>query len=153
MLGEVGIMQEQWRGSEGTSCWSPLLHACSPFRCINPLRRHARDDYLISVIVQNLITNLILDHWKKAQVRMIPPDFFDVNGARIPARGLGTFQPNPEQYGPESVKQSVLTALKIGYRHIDTSLRYGDGQGEKEVGEAVRESGVPREEIFIVSKL
>ena len=85
---------------------------------------------------------------------MIPPDFFEVNGgARIPARGLGTFQPNPEEYGPESVKQSVLTALKIGYRHIDTSLRYGDGQGEKEVGEAVRESGVPREEIFIVSKL
>ncbi|KEZ46407.1 1,5-anhydro-D-fructose reductase [Scedosporium apiospermum] len=84
---------------------------------------------------------------------MIPPDFFEVNGARIPARGLGTFQPNPEQYGPKSVKQSVLTALKIGYRHIDTSLRYGDGQGEKEVGEAVRESGVPREEIFIVSKL
>ena len=84
---------------------------------------------------------------------MIPPTYFEVYGARIPGRGLGTFQPNPDQYGPKSVKHSVLAAMKAGYRHIDTSLRYGDGQGEMEVGEAVRESGIPREEIFIVTKL
>ncbi|KAI1408638.1 NADP-dependent oxidoreductase domain-containing protein [Hypoxylon sp. FL1857] len=84
---------------------------------------------------------------------MIPPKYFEVNGARIPSRGLGTFQPDPNKYGPNSVKNSVLAALKAGYRHIDTSLRYGDGQGEREVGEAIRESGIPREEIFIVSKL
>ena len=81
---------------------------------------------------------------------MIPPTYFEVNGARIPGRGLGTFQPNPED---GSVKRSVLTALKVGYRHIDTSLRYGDGQGEREVGEALKESGIPRDEIFIVTKL
>lgn len=84
---------------------------------------------------------------------MIPPDYFVVGEARIPSRGLGTFQPDPQQYGPKSVKNSVLTALKAGYRHIDTCLRYGDGQGEMEVGEAVRESGIPRHEIFVVSKL
>jgi len=84
---------------------------------------------------------------------MIPQEYFGINGARIPGRGLGTFQPDPNLYGPKSVKQSVLTALRAGYRHIDTSLRYGEGQGETEVGEAVRESGIPREEIFIVTKL
>lgn len=84
---------------------------------------------------------------------MLPPDHFIVGEARIPSRGLGTFQPDPEKYGPKSVKSSVLTALKAGYRHIDTSLRYGYGQGEIEVGEAVRESGVPRSEVFVVTKL
>lgn len=84
---------------------------------------------------------------------MIPPKYFEVNGAKIPSRGLGTFQPDPKRYGSNSVKQSVLTALNVGYRHIDTSLRYSDGQGEREVEEAARESGIPREDIFIVSKL
>ncbi|KAH9907806.1 NADP-dependent oxidoreductase domain-containing protein [Xylariomycetidae sp. FL2044] len=86
---------------------------------------------------------------------MIPQDSFKASpeGPRVPGRGLGTFQPDPEKYPPNSVKQSVLTALKTGYRHIDTSLRYGDGQGEMEVGEAIRESGVPREDIFVVTKL
>ncbi len=73
--------------------------------------------------------------------------------SRIPSRGLGTFQPDPSLYAPGTVKQSVLAALRAGYRHIDTSLRYGDGQGEREVGEAIRESGVPREDIFVVTKL
>ncbi|KAM7215757.1 1,5-anhydro-D-fructose reductase [Rhypophila decipiens] len=86
---------------------------------------------------------------------MIPSESFQIteNGARLPGRGLGTFQPDPAKYPDKSVKQSVLTALKAGYRHIDTSLRYGDGQGEREVGEAIRESGIPREEIIVVSKL
>lgn len=85
--------------------------------------------------------------------KLSPSTYFEVNGAQIPGRGLGTFQPDPDKYGPKSVKTSVLTALKAGYRHIDTSLRYGDGQSEQEVGEAVRESGIPREDIFIVTKL
>ncbi|KAM7208212.1 1,5-anhydro-D-fructose reductase [Naviculisporaceae sp. PSN 640] len=86
---------------------------------------------------------------------MIPPESFQItkDGAKLPGRGLGTFQPDPAKYPDKSVKQSVLTALKAGYRHIDTSLRYGDGQGEREVGEAIRESGIPREEIVIVTKL
>ncbi|KAK0666748.1 1,5-anhydro-D-fructose reductase [Cercophora samala] len=86
---------------------------------------------------------------------MLPLDSFQIteDGARLPGRGLGTFQPDPAKYPDKSVRQSVLTALKVGYRHIDTSLRYGDGQGEREVGEAIRESGIPREEIIVVTKL
>jgi len=86
---------------------------------------------------------------------MAPPSDFLLGShlPRIPSRGLGTFQPDPKLYPAGTVKQSVLAALRAGYRHIDTGLRYGDGQGEREVGEAVRESGIPREEIFIVTKL
>ncbi|KAI1314241.1 NADP-dependent oxidoreductase domain-containing protein [Xylaria venustula] len=85
---------------------------------------------------------------------MRPPLYFPMHsGGQIPAIGLGTFQPDPSKYPTKSVKQSVLWALEAGYRHFDTSLRYGDGQGEKEVGEAIRESGIPREEIFVVTKL
>jgi len=89
---------------------------------------------------------------------MIPKDSFDldVHGlagaapAKIPGRGLGTFQPDPKVYPEGSVKKSVLAALEAGYRHIDTSLRY---ENEVEVGEAIRESGVPREDVFLVTKL
>lgn len=86
---------------------------------------------------------------------MIPPVSFPlhIEGAHIPSIGLGTFQPDPKLYPAGTVKASVLAALKAGYRHIDTSLRYGDGQGEREVGEAIRESGIPREEVFVVTKL
>ena len=68
----------------------------------------------------------------------------------IPLRGLGTFQ---TESGTGIVKASVLSALEIGYRHIDTAFAYGAGDVEKEVGDAIRESGVPRENLFIVSKL
>lgn len=86
---------------------------------------------------------------------MIPLEYFEASAGmvRIPSRGLGTFQPDPKAYPAGSVKQSVLAALRAGCRHIDTSLRYDNGQGEKEVGEAIRESGLPREEIFVVTKL
>ncbi len=67
------------------------------------------------------------------------------NGVEMPRFGLGTFMQSPQD-----CKQSCLTALKAGYRHIDTAHAYGN---EAAVGEAVKESGVPREEIFIVSKL
>ena len=68
------------------------------------------------------------------------------NGILMPQFGLGTFlQPS------DSVcEQSCLTALKAGYRHIDTAHAYNDEAG---VGRAVRESGIPREEIWITSKL
>lgn len=71
----------------------------------------------------------------------------------IPSLGLGTFQPDPNLYPAGSVKASVLKALQVGYRHIDTALAYGFGQVEREVGEAIRESGIPREEVFVVTKL
>lgn len=68
------------------------------------------------------------------------------NGILMPRFGLGTFlQPN------DSVcYNSVSTALKAGYRHIDTAHAYGDERG---VGRAVKEIGIPRNEIWMTSKL
>ena len=68
------------------------------------------------------------------------------NGVEMPRFGLGTFL----QPSDEVCEQSCLTALKAGYRHIDTAHAYND---EKGVGRAVKESGIPREEIWITSKL
>ena len=72
---------------------------------------------------------------------------FQLNdGNQIPALGFGVFLvPNN---GP--TYEAVLAALKAGYRHIDTAAAY---QNESDVGRAVRDSGIPREEIFITSKL
>lgn len=67
------------------------------------------------------------------------------NGVAIPAIGLGTFRAkDAEAY------EAVLHALKVGYRHIDTAAIY---QNEEDVGKAIKDSGVPREEIFVTSKL
>lgn len=68
------------------------------------------------------------------------------DGNQIPALGFGVFLvPND---GP--TYEAVLAALKAGYRHIDTAAAY---LNESDVGKAVRDSGIPREEIFITSKL
>lgn len=68
------------------------------------------------------------------------------NGTQIPKIGFGTWQiPNGDQ-----AYQAILAALASGYRHIDTAQAYGN---EASVGRAVRDSGVPREEIFVTSKL
>ena len=72
---------------------------------------------------------------------------------RVPARGLGTFQVDPKAYPEGSVKDSVLYALGIGYRHIDAALAYGWGSVERDIGAAIRESGINRSELFIVTKL
>ncbi|KAG0095280.1 hypothetical protein BGZ93_006074, partial [Podila epicladia] len=66
-------------------------------------------------------------------------------GASIPQVGLGTWQSKPDV-----VKHAVKVALQSGYRHIDCAWIYGN---EKEVGEAIRESNIPREELFITTKL
>lgn len=68
------------------------------------------------------------------------------NGMLMPQFGLGTFM----QPSDEVCEQSCLTALKAGYRHIDTAHAY---QNESGVGRAVKESGIPRNEIWITSKL
>ena len=68
------------------------------------------------------------------------------DGNKIPAVGFGVFLIPAD--GP--TYDAVLTALKAGYRHIDTAAAYFN---EADVGRAVRESGIPREEIFITSKL
>lgn len=66
------------------------------------------------------------------------------NGAQIPAIGLGTWQDE------EAQEAAVLAALHAGYRHIDTARCYGT---EPAVGKAIKQSGIPREEIFVTSKL
>ena len=68
------------------------------------------------------------------------------NGVEMPRFGIGTFL----QPSDEVCEQSCFTALKAGYRHIDTAHAYQDEAG---VGRAVKESGIPREEIWITSKL
>lgn len=68
------------------------------------------------------------------------------NGVEMPTLGFGVFQiPDPKE-----CKQAVLDALASGYRLIDTAAAY---QNEAAVGEAIKESGIAREEIFITSKL
>ena len=66
-------------------------------------------------------------------------------GARIPQLGLGVFQIPPEQ-----TAEAVSTALAAGYRSIDTAAMYGN---EAEVGEAIRASGIDRDEVFVTTKL
>lgn len=67
------------------------------------------------------------------------------NGVEIPANGFGVYQ-----VSKEDCKESVLTALKTGYRHIDTAQSYFN---EEEVGAALKESDVPRNEIFLTTKV
>ena len=67
------------------------------------------------------------------------------DGNTIPQLGFGTFQ-----IDPEDTAEAVSQALEIGYRHIDTAEMYGN---EAEVGEAIRNSGLDRGEIFVTSKL
>jgi 2,5-diketo-D-gluconate reductase A len=66
-------------------------------------------------------------------------------GVSIPQFGLGVFQVPPEQ-----TVENVTRAIEAGYRHIDTAKGYGN---EAEVGQAVRASGLSREEFFITTKL
>ncbi|MFX0557474.1 aldo/keto reductase [Maribacter sp. CXY002] len=68
------------------------------------------------------------------------------NGVEMPILGYGVFQ-IPDY---DECKKSVLEALKAGYRSIDTAQAY---QNEKAVGDAIKESGIPREEIFVTTKL
>jgi diketogulonate reductase-like aldo/keto reductase len=71
------------------------------------------------------------------------PNVTSANGVQIPAIGFGT-----SQLG--DCGEIVSNALKLGYRHIDTAWKYGS---EKGVGEGIRDSHVPREQIFLVTKV
>jgi len=67
------------------------------------------------------------------------------DGTSIPQLGFGVFQVPPEQ-----TEETVTTAFEVGYRHIDTAQMYGNEAG---VGAAVKSSGIPRDELYITSKL
>jgi 2,5-diketo-D-gluconate reductase A len=66
-------------------------------------------------------------------------------GTTIPQFGLGVFQVPPKE-----TYENVATAIEIGYRHLDTAKIYGN---EAQVGQAVRASGIPREDFFLTTKL
>ncbi|KAI8369124.1 NADP-dependent oxidoreductase domain-containing protein [Choanephora cucurbitarum] len=66
-------------------------------------------------------------------------------GAKMPQIGLGTWQSKPNE-----VYEAVLTAIKTGYKHIDAAYIYGN---EKEVGKAIKDSGISRSELFVTTKL
>jgi diketogulonate reductase-like aldo/keto reductase len=67
------------------------------------------------------------------------------NGVQMPALGFGVFQTPPDV-----TADAVRTALQTGYRLIDTAAAYGN---EREVGQAIRDSGLAREEVFIETKV
>ena len=68
------------------------------------------------------------------------------NDVRMPILGLGVYQSPPGRV----TRNAVNFALRVGYRHVDTARIYGN---EADVGEAVRESGVPRGDLFVATKL
>jgi diketogulonate reductase-like aldo/keto reductase len=68
------------------------------------------------------------------------------NGTEIPNLGLGVYQTPPG----EMTFQAVKYALSVGYRHIDTAKLYGN---EGDVGRALMESKIPRDEIFVTTKV
>jgi diketogulonate reductase-like aldo/keto reductase len=69
-----------------------------------------------------------------------------LNGVRVPALGLGVYRSPPG----EETRSAVRQALELGYRHVDTARVYGN---EEDVGAAIRASGLPREEVFVTTKL
>ena len=73
------------------------------------------------------------------------PELVLNNGVTMPALGFGVFQSPPEE-----TAAAVETALQVGYRHVDTAAAYGN---ERQVGEAIRRSGLDRDDVFIETKV
>ena len=69
----------------------------------------------------------------------------DVQGVKVPALGFGTWA-----LSGRAAYEATLSAIALGYRHIDTAQIYGN---EAEIGRAIRDSGIPRGEIFLVTKI
>src|SRR4051794_30231808 len=67
------------------------------------------------------------------------------NGVDMPILGFGVYQ-----IPPEDTERAVSEALDVGYRHLDTAAAY---QNEEAVGRAIRSSGIPRDELFVTTKL
>ncbi|NCC50479.1 MAG: aldo/keto reductase [Spartobacteria bacterium] len=81
----------------------------------------------------------------KKQLETADAPCFERNGSKMPLIGLGTFQSSGAV-----CRQAVKTAIDIGYRHVDTARMY---ENEREVGEGLKDSGVPRDQVFVTSKL
>lgn len=76
---------------------------------------------------------------------MTVPTLHLSDGHTIPQIGLGTATLNDDEVAPV-----IVTAIEAGYRHIDTAYRYGNQRG---VGKGIRDSGIPRKEVFVTTKL
>src|SRR5436309_14171618 len=72
-------------------------------------------------------------------------EYIEAHGARIPIVGFGSMR-----LKEDAGREAILSAIRTGYRHIDTAAFYGN---EKEVGDAIKASAVPREEIFLTTKV
>lgn len=72
-------------------------------------------------------------------------EFVEAHGARIPIVGFGSMR-----LKEDAGREAILSAIRIGYRHIDTAAFYGN---EKEVGDAIKASGVPRKDLFVATKV
>jgi 2,5-diketo-D-gluconate reductase B len=72
-------------------------------------------------------------------------EFVEAHGARIPIVGFGTMR-----LKEDAGAQAIESAIRVGYRHLDTAAFYGN---EREVGQAMRAAGVPREDIFLTTKV
>jgi len=72
-------------------------------------------------------------------------EYVEAHGARIPIVGFGSMR-----LKDDAGREAILSAIRTGYRHVDTAAFYGN---EKEVGEAIKASGVPRGEIFLTTKV
>jgi 2,5-diketo-D-gluconate reductase A len=76
---------------------------------------------------------------------MTAPTLLLNDGNTIPQIGLGTWPLDDEAVAPV-----IVTAIEVGYRHIDTAARYGNERG---VGQGIRDSGIRREDLFVTTKL
>ena len=76
---------------------------------------------------------------------MTTPTFTLNNGVTMPAIGFGVFQTPPDE-----TEVAVAEALRVGYRHVDTAAAYGNERG---VGDAIRRSGIDRDDVFIETKV
>jgi hypothetical protein len=113
-------------------CWN-INTASLVIRKVNHSSLYPNFNYMLRTLARMAPKNWTKEH-------------FTLNtGAKIPAVGLGTWQSKPGE-----VREAVKIALQSGYRHIDTALAYGN---EKEVGQGIKDSGVPREEIWVTTKL
>lgn len=81
----------------------------------------------------------------KQERKMTIPTLTLNNGVQMPTLGFGVFQTPPDE-----TRVAVEAALKAGYRHIDTAAAYGNERG---VGDAIRNSGISRDELFIETKI
>lgn len=67
------------------------------------------------------------------------------NGVKMPKLGVGTWQ-----VSPEDIESQITNAIKVGYRHIDTAVHYGN---EKAIGNVLKKISIPRKELFITTKV